>query len=407
VHWWPACAPLLEETWNRFARDASLANEDATRALLAAGRQLAAYLVRTSSTGAPQVPNGDIPGDVAADFVTSARTAGAISCAQSIATAMSFLQSDSGMSLASDFGSMNENDLLDLRYLREGQTSSIFAINAAGHDSPNEPAGVVRNVARDHSEAAADLRSTGDQLAFWATREPASVAMVHATGHGTTIWFGALVEIAVLAVRQIADARELHVVRDPAEPTRALLVEVDHFRHDQAVAPLVAARHADCASSDRLWSQVVAARTALAHIDWQTCQMLAPQLDLNDGDVVSSGHENARHVVLVGSAAKPWSGPLGAWPYEAMLASARDNGNRPGARLFWQEHQLALRAVHHGLQRAFGEPTATHSFDRMLSAAQSLDPTELSHIISNWSPAIWAVFGPAMQRAIDNAQDDC
>ncbi len=387
AHWWPVVAPLLEHVWNRHLRDRSATSDELTAALLDADARLAAYLNAGPDPSRCGPTAGDVPESVAHEFVVAMYAAGALSCAQSMAAVLSYLRSDGGQLMVKrQFGrhtGASDHSPIDARYLREGHTSSIIALNAVGDRGRGTALpGIVLNVVRDTTDARKDLLAMADQLAYWSARDASSVAAVHDFGQVLITSFGRRIPVDVIAVEHVSDGRELHVVPNDDDAGRGLLVAVDRFDHGRAGLPHVVAKDMSRTSSDRFWSNVVSIRTSVAQIDWQRGSMTAPQFELNEGDVVAAGSGEHQKVVLVGTDSSPWRGPIGAWPYEVALSSARDSRSDRGGRIFWGNPELALRALGVGLNRRCSEGESRGRLISMLEAALSIDLGQVTRAVS-------------------------
>ena len=143
------------------------------------------------------------------------------------------------------------------------------------------------NVARDLTDAAHELEVNRRDLAEWAALDSDGVAEVYGAGEARFLWFGHETTLPLVAVRWFDTARELHVVRDPVAPNRSLCVLVNEFRPSAAPLQGMTGSLLNESVSDRFWGAIVAKRTRLAHIDWQTGIAEAPGLELDyRGDVV-------------------------------------------------------------------------------------------------------------------------
>lgn len=417
VRWWPICAPLLEEVWNnrRWGPPVSESASGATDDLLDAGRRLGHFLERVRPPSAPRMPYGDVPTRVARGVISSAVRAGAVSCEQSVSAALSYLQADEGAGLsrcviAASDGCGSEGHVpatVELSYLREGHTSSVFRVEAWFRDALIPSVAFVLNVSRDTTDARDDLTATAHNLATWSARSPSLAVAVYDSGLGSFAWFGETRSVAVVAVQLLEPAYELHALRDPADPDHGLLVQVDYFQHQPNRLPDIAARQADTATSDQLWMQVIAARTELSDINWQERLIVAPEIELNDGDAVSLGGDGG--VAFVGSSPSPWQGPPGAWPYIVSLSSARDESSRDGARIFWGKPDCALKAMHNGLRCAHGTKLGDEHTRKQLEAALEFNSGTLASVapytVSGSGAALVETAQAAMATLLDELQE--
>lgn len=171
---------------------------------------------------------------------------------------------------------------LRLQLVDEGHAAAVVRVTVelAGRGS----LAIALLVARDLGAAAARLGAQASDLRVWHRLAPARATAVLGDGTGRIRWFGQEREVAIVATRWV---------------------------EGQAL------RFAACgeAAATRMARQLAITRSALATFAMDgACERT---LDLAQGNaMVDRGGE----LVLVGSAARSWWGPLGAWPYR--LASA-------------------------------------------------------------------------------------
>lgn len=171
---------------------------------------------------------------------------------------------------------------LRLQLVDEGHTAAVVRVTVelAGRAS----LAIALLVARDLGAAASRLGAQASDLRVWHRLAPARATAVLGDGTGRIRWFGQEREVAIVATRWV---------------------------EGQAL------RFASCGeeAATRMARQLAITRSALATFAMDgACERT---FELEQGNaMVDRGGE----LVLVGSAARSWWGPLGAWPYR--LASA-------------------------------------------------------------------------------------
>jgi hypothetical protein len=202
ARWWTVCAPLLEEVWNGVVGAAAAqqpgptqptrgnASDDVLAARMIDAGQLVA---RWAALRGGDLPHGALPVSVAQEVVAAARGAEALSTALTVAATHRVLERMPGV-------------WSTLTYVREGHTSAVFVARRPDGDS------VVINIARDATDAAADLESSIAQQAYWAAVAGDVVAAVHVTGEVEIAWLSGSITVPFAVVEHVPAAQELHVV---------------------------------------------------------------------------------------------------------------------------------------------------------------------------------------------------
>jgi hypothetical protein len=395
--WWNVCAPLLEDAWNFCAhrREVRGANRHIRESLIAdrvscTARQMADGF--TSCQSPPQLVKGiaAIPPDAVQAMIRFGLDAGLRSFHQGVLAALDYLgRDDASMmlehcaSVAGERVSRRDIEQVRLTAMAEGHTSSVVRTAAWCKGRP-APLVFGLNIARDMSDAADELEMNVRDLREWAAADRESAATVYGAGPGRFPWFGQTARVPVVAVGWLEWARELHVVRRREDAGRCRFFLIDEFREGKGALPHLVGRELDDASSDKIWAAIVQKRTAAAGIDWQGGWLEAPDVELNHGDVVAAADGDAVRVAFVGSSARRWRGPVGAWLYEMALASARDDRSAGWKRIYWRKPAAALQAAYDGIRTRFGE--STEAGDRravqVFEAAQAMDRDRLTPYLS-------------------------
>jgi hypothetical protein len=324
---WRAISPLVEKVWERDAHH---------------GRQPAGAL--------PELAAADVEAVLAV-----AESAGVCSVAQVIAAARDYLLGDDGLRLQTLAGkALGERVRLEtitglsLEPIDEGHTASVLRLGV--RFAHREPLWIALQVARDLGAASARLGAQASDLRVWHRLAPARAVEVLDDGAGVIRWFGQRRELTVVAARWV----EGRAVRVGEQPPGLRLAD----------AGLVTAHDALAISRD-----LAVTRSALATFASDgACERL---LELEQGDVMARHHT----VTLVGSAARSWWGPLGAWPYRlAALWMGRPSQGAPPASagsVFSSALRLAIEGMHAGLAEVARRKDGPALHAAMLSQARS------------------------------------
>lgn len=336
ARWWTVCAPLLEEVWNGVIGAAlagqpgptqptrgNISDDVLANRLVDAGQLLA----RWAASRGGALPHGALPLTVAKQVVAAARGAQALSTALTVAAAHKVLGRMPGV-------------WSTLNYLREGHTSTVFVARRPDGES------VVINIARDATDAAADLTSSVAQQAYWAAVADDVVAAVHQIGEVEIAWLSGAISVPFAAVEHVPAAQELHVVPGT---NGGSLVPVAGFEH----GPMGPARIRQHQATDptALWPALVAARSRLAQIrDGSDLGSVAASVTINDGDAVLDAADRGS-VRMVACDAQPWTGPHGLLPYRLALVGGIDDGPEALGELWWRDVATSVAVVAETLGR--------------------------------------------------------
>lgn len=395
--WWNSCAPLLEDAWNYWAPRHEIRGPNGKiRHFMIADRIRATAIqlddpFASRHTPTPRVtPFTAIAPDIIEAMIHFALDAGLRSLDQGLAAALDYLWHNNGSLFVQHCGrasgvpiSMADIQRVELTAIAEGHTSSIIrtTVWCKGRETP-----VVfgLNIARDMTDAADELGINTRDLREWSALEPDDAATVYGAGEGQFLWFGQVLSLPVVAVKWFDSARELHVIRDEEDSTRACFFLVNEFRESKGPLPELMGIRLDEAVSDKIWAAIVAKRTVLASIDWQAEWIEAPNLELNHGDVVAEIKGDDIHIAFVASSAQRWQGPIGAWLYEMALASARDDRSSVWKRIYWRKPAAALRAVYEGIVKKIpnNRDVAHRLALRMFESAQAIEPEQIISYLS-------------------------
>jgi hypothetical protein len=278
--------------------------------------------------------------------LAAAAAAGVCSFAQTLEAARSYLLGEGGTRLhtlaCKASGARVPPEALrsvTLEGRDEGPAATVLLAQLVFND--RAPQAIALLVARDFGTAAARLSAQASDLRVWHRLAPTRAAAVFDESTGTVRWFGQVREVAVIAA-QWCDGRAL-------APTAA---ELGLAWRDGAA--LDEARARDAAG------KLAETRSALATFAADgACERT---VDLAQGDVMVS---SAGSLVLVGSAARSWWGPLGAWPYR--LAACGGAATEPGLRP--QRIAMLEHAVLSGLEAIAGRREGGALLSAMLAQA--------------------------------------
>lgn len=376
--WWPECAPLLEHCWNasqRRASPAAAASEMAVAARLL-DRTLRSHGVRLDRH------YSQVPDEVAVGMAAAALRARLLSRHQAIAAAAEHVARalDADVALASGSAetpiARDDGSLVWLEPLKEGHTSSVIRVGVV---SAGAALAYGLNVARDLTSAAVELKAVHRHLRAAAALDPDGVIRLGELAVGECRRFGRTVSVPVIPMAWVEEAREIHVVRDGSNPQRGRILIVDEFLPDPVARGSVRGERVGTVTSNAIWAAIAAARTRQARIDLQGGFVDSANVELNDGDfVLSSGVEHQVTVTLVATSLERTCVPLGAWPYDLALMSARDETDPAAGRLRWGDPALALVAMREALE---GRSGGSGIEGRMLEAAAHINNADLAHAL--------------------------
>ncbi|MEZ4363615.1 MAG: hypothetical protein R3B48_25790 [Kofleriaceae bacterium] len=229
-----------------------------------------------------------------------AASVGVCSFAQALEAARAFLLSDGGGLLhrvASEAAGarVRMDAIAGVTFEAESEGPTATVLRTQVLLSGQEPVTLALLVARDLGTAAARLSAQASDLRVWHRAAPRRAARVLEEGSGRVRWFGQVRELAVVASAWV--------------PGRALGRGAAGLEWRDEGGPL----------QDEL-------RVALARKIAETRSALATfaadgacerTFHADQGEVLVTA---AQELVLVGSAARSWWGPLGAWPYRLAAA---------------------------------------------------------------------------------------
>jgi hypothetical protein len=243
---------------------------------------------------------------------------------------------------------------LALEAIKEGHTASIIRARVAL--AGRAPIAFVLNVARDATAAAERLAALADDLRAWHAIDPRAAAEVLDQETARIRWFGGERRIPIVVTSWL-EADELHVTQDAVHRVLEFV---------PGTASAVPGIRGELLDAGSVIATVSALRTRLATFDCgEVCER---EHELNNGDIVI---DRTLAPALVGSAARRWRGPIGAWPYRLAALSARDEHAAIAQRIWLGRPDVALAA---GLAAVPTELRAA-----MCDGARDFDPTELLH----------------------------
>jgi hypothetical protein len=323
---WGAIAPTLETEWARGSRSARARYEQPIAAFSA--EQVEAVLAL-------------------------AEAAGLCSFAQTLEAASDYLLGDDGSRLhALACKSIGERVPFDairgvsLEPIDAGHTASVMRVGLTFAD--RGPQWLALLVARDLGAAASRLSAQASDLRVWHRLSAAHAPEIFDDGTGRIRWFDQIREVVIVAARWI-DGRAVQL-------------------RDSATGPLLSAVAGEPLTdpdASILAQRLAIARSALATFALDgACERT---LDLEQGNVLATA---ANEVVLVGSAARSWWGPLGAWPYRlaaVTLPVASSSASAPASL------HRAVEAVRAGLTGVLLRTHGPDVLSVMLRQARSME----------------------------------
>ncbi len=332
---WPRLAPLVEDVWNRHA----------------GGER-------------PRIERdfAHVPAALVETTLDLAEQAGVRSFAQGLEAASEFLLSDDATRLcviaarvAGERVDVANVQHLTLEAIKEGHTASIIRARVLLENRP--PVAFVLNVARDATAAAKRLAALAADLRAWHSIDSHAAAEVLDEETGQIRFFGGERQIPIVVTSWI-EADELHVTRD------ALHRVLEFVPGSASAVPGIRGEVLDEDACTRVIAATASLRTRL--VTFGNSEVCEREHELNNGDVVI---DRTFAPILVGSAARTWRGPIGAWPYRLAGLSARDEHAAVARRIWLGRSAAALVA---GLAAVPSELRAA-----MCDAALHFDPTEL------------------------------
>lgn len=259
---------------------------------------------------------------------------------------------------------------LTLWWVKEGSATIVFQVRAA-LDGDRPPVRFVLNVAKDLTEAAAEVRRTHGDFTELYRMDPRSVMEpLGSADPALTTWRGK-VPVAALAAEWF-DGHELHVY----EGSSQLYVWQDQHMGREHPIPL--------AVSDRIWEQVTRMRARYTRIT--PAGLLPIATHVNAGDYIFRERADGEWDVLL-----IWTrrAPAGVPPEEyvvlaGLLPGVSVFGGEVGRAVWWDQPARSLAALREGLAQAGLDAGQINALLRRclegVFARYAEEPEQLPHI---------------------------
>ncbi len=342
---WQEVAPILEEMW------AVGSEADAPPG----GQQRGGGAMAPPPLDEPPRRRARASEAEAREVLELAEAAGVCSYAQTIEAARRFLLEDEAAKLVELVGlargewtRLEELGGVELDVVDEGHAAAVVRVVVAVPE--RQPVRMALLVARDLGEATVRLSAQASDLRVWHRMAPGRATAVLGEGSGRIRWFGQAREVAVVATRWIdgepirgrgqQDGSPLSGARTtPADPFLALgsgiqpaleeegMSEASCELRTEQMTAVSGRRTETLLTSERralrppacMATRLAETRSALATFALDgACERT---IDLAQGHAMVS---RRGEIILVGSAARSWCGPLGAWPYRLAGATLGD-----------------------------------------------------------------------------------